>query len=113
MNRVLPQADGNACRVALPGDGNVPKRFGMLRGEVVDHRHEILDVLRPLPQGRQLHGEGTEAKQQVLSELAALDHGIQIPVRGRDQSEITTDFRSSPNLHEPPLLQKPSKRCRS
>jgi hypothetical protein len=84
MNCVPPQADGIECRVAPAGDGNVPKRFRVLRGEVADHRQEILDLLGPLPQGRQFHGEGMEAKQQVVSELAALDHGVQAPVGGCD-----------------------------
>jgi len=46
------------------------------------------DVLPPLAQRRKPHGEDVEAIEQILSELAVLHDGSQVPVRGGDEAYV-------------------------
>ena len=61
---------------------------GIFRDEYFGKRY---DILRPLPQGRDLYVYRIDTIQQVLAELLFLYHLLQVPVRGADQADIDGD----------------------
>ena len=60
----------------------------MLAEEMIDQDREILETVA---QGRNRDAQHIDAIEEVLAELAALDHGGEILVTGRDDANVDLD----------------------
>src|SRR5437762_9418570 len=65
------------------------QRAVVLEDEAVEEAlGEHGNVLRPLAEGRQLHGHRVDAEVEILAERAVTHRGLGLTVRGRDQPEV-------------------------
>lgn len=87
-SRILP-SQGWAFSFSLASSVRAHGLFtvdvGIFRDEYLGERY---DILRSLPQGRDLYVDRIDTIQQVLAELLFLYHLLQVPVRGADQADI-------------------------
>ena len=84
------------------GHGLFTVDIGIFRDEYLGKRY---DILRPLPQGRDLYVYRIDTIQQVLAELLFLYHLLQVPVRGADQADIDGDRGIATYPYDAPALQ--------
>ena len=66
-------------------------------------------IVESLAQRRQCHRNDIEAIEQILAELALLDHLFEMAVGGADQSHVHSHFGGLAHGTHPPLLHGPQK----
>ena len=84
------------------------RRLGAL---VSDAAEEVLGDLREIAdagaEGRHLEGDPAEAIVEVLAELAALDHRLEVAVRRADHADVRPDGLGAADALERLLLEDP------